>query len=84
MAIETSESGTALPDEPAGSPLPYLGRSVRIVGDWRSVNAAETPHEKNKRGELGKPLYNWYFNRASKDPQGRIDSANSSADFFIS
>ncbi len=63
-----------------GEPMPYLGRSVKIVGDWRSVDAAETPHEKNKRGELGKPLHNWYFNRTSKDPLGRIATANSSAD----
>lgn len=61
-------------------PLPYLGRSVRIVGDWNSVDAAETPHEKNKRGELGKPLYNWYFNRTSRDPLGRIATGNGSAD----
>ncbi|MEE8518848.1 MAG: reductive dehalogenase domain-containing protein, partial [Dehalococcoidia bacterium] len=64
----------------AAQPLPYLGRSVRVVGDWRSVDSSETPHEKNKRGELGKPLYNWYFNRTSRDPLGRIATANTSAD----
>ncbi|MCH7608691.1 MAG: 4Fe-4S dicluster domain-containing protein [Chloroflexi bacterium] len=63
-----------------GEPLPYLGRSVRIVGDWRSVDATQTPHEKNKRGELGKPLHNWYFNRTSLDPLGRIATANTAAD----
>ena len=62
------------------APLPYLGRSVRIVGDWRSVDASETPHEKNKRGELGKGPYNWYFNRTSLDPLGRTATANSAAD----
>ena len=61
-------------------PVPYLGRSVRVVGDWQSVDASQTPHEKNKRGELGKPLNNWYFNRTSRDPLGRIATANSSAD----
>ena len=61
-------------------PIPYLGRSVRVVGDWRSVDASQTPHEKNKRGELGKPLHNWYFNRTSRDPLGRIATANTSAD----
>ena len=61
-------------------PIPYLGRSVRVVGDWQSVDASQTPHEKNKRGELGKPLNNWYFNRTSRDPLGRIATANSSAD----
>jgi reductive dehalogenase len=64
----------------AGAPLPYLGRSVKVVGDWRSVDAAQTPHEKNKRGELGKPLFNWYFNRTSHDPLGRTATAASSAD----
>ena len=46
---------------------PDLGRSVRVVGRWESVDASNTPHEKNKRGELGKPLFNWYFNRTPKD-----------------
>jgi len=62
------------------SEYPYLGRSVRVVGSWESVDAATTPHEKNKRGELGKPLFNWYFNRTSKDPLGRIAFPQSSAD----
>jgi reductive dehalogenase len=65
----------------ASSPeYPYLGRSVRVVGPWTSVDAAETPHEKNKRGELGKPLFNWYFNRTAKDPLARISFPQSSAD----
>ena len=75
MAIEKES-----PPSPAAESLPYLGRSVRMVGDWQSVDASQTPHEKNKRGELGKPLYNWYFNRTSRDPLGRIATANTSAD----
>ena len=59
---------------------PFVGRSVRVVGDWRSVDANQTPHEKNKRGELGKLLSNWYFNRISRDPLGRIGSAQAVAD----
>jgi len=59
---------------------PYLGRSARVVGTWESVDAATTPHEKNKRGELGKPLFNWYFNRTAKDPLARIAFPQSSAD----
>jgi reductive dehalogenase len=59
---------------------PYLGRSVRVVGPWESVDAAQTPHEKNKRGELGKPLFNWYFNRTPKDPLARIAFPQSAAD----
>ena len=67
-------------EDAAWEPIPYLGRSVRVVDDWRSVDASQTPHEKNKRGELGKPLHNWYFNRTSRDPLGRIATANASAD----
>src|SRR5262245_30492089 len=59
---------------------PNLGRSVRVIGRWESVDAAETPHEKNKRGELGKPLFNWYFNRTPKDPLSRISFPQSSVD----
>jgi reductive dehalogenase len=59
---------------------PYLGRSVRVVGRWESVDAAQTPHEKNKRGELGKPLFNWYFNRTPKDALSRISFPQSAAD----
>ncbi len=62
------------------APMPYLGRSVRVVGDWRSVDASQTPHEKNKRGELGQALKNWYFNRASREPLSRVATVNSSAD----
>ena len=66
--------------EGQGEPLPYLGRSVRVVGQWDSVDAAQTPHEKNKRGELGKTLFNYYFNRTSPDPLGRISTNNYGAD----
>ena len=59
---------------------PYLGRSARIVGDWESVDASDTPHEKNKRGELGQPLFNWYFNRVGSEPIARISYPQSSAD----
>ena len=62
------------------APLPYLGRSARIVGDWQSVDATSTPHEKNKRGELGKPLLNWWYNRTAHDPIGRITFSDSAAD----
>src|SRR5919106_1778502 len=65
----------------AGTPAyPDLGRSARVVGPWESVDAATTPHEKNKRGELGKPLFNWYFNRTPKDPLARISFPQSAAD----
>ena len=66
--------------EGQSAPLPYLGRSVRVVGQWDSVDAAQTPHEKNKRGELGKTLFNYYFNRTSPDPLGRTSTNNYGAD----
>jgi len=59
---------------------PYFGRTARVVGDWQSVDAAGTPHEKNKRGELGKPLYNWYLNRTANDPLARTAFPQSAAD----
>jgi reductive dehalogenase len=62
------------------SEYPYLGRSARVVGRWESVDASNTPHEKNKRGELGKPLFNWYFNRTPKDALSRISFPQSAAD----
>ena len=60
--------------------LPYLGRSVRIVGDWKPVEASSSPHEKNKRKELGIPLFNWWTNRVSTDPIGRLGIFNSAHD----
>ena len=49
-------------------PTPYLGRSVKIVGQHVNVDMNQSPHPKNQRGELGKPLFNWYRNTVSKDP----------------
>jgi hypothetical protein len=48
------------------APPPYLGRSVRIVGPVVNVDMNQSPHPKNQRGELGKPLFNWYHNTVSK------------------
>jgi ferredoxin len=61
-------------------PAPLLGRSVRVVGPIEPVDAAATPHEKNKRGELGNPLFHWYFNSPAQDPIGRIGTGNHAAD----
>jgi len=80
MVLEKERSEAGEQPAAAQAPLPYLGRSVRIVGDWKSVDASNTPHEKNKRGELGKPLNNWYVNRTSLDPLGRIATTSSAAD----
>ena len=66
----------------AGTDLapPYLGRSVRIVGPHVNVDMNQSPHPKNQRGELGKPLFNWYRNTVSKDPLTRVSAPNHFAD----
>jgi len=61
-------------------PPPYLGRSVRIVGSVANVDANQTPHPKNSRGELGKALFNWYRNTISRDPLNRVSAPNHFAD----
>src|SRR5258707_8806774 len=61
-------------------PTPYLGRSVRIVGPHVNVDMNQSPHPKNARGELGKPLFNWYRNTVSKDPLTRVSAPNHFAD----
>ena len=75
MVTEKEREQTA-----AVEPLPYLGRSARIVGDWRSVDVEQTPHNKNNRGELGKALYYYRNNRVSPDPLSRIETSALSAD----
>src|ERR687896_2601659 len=61
-------------------PPPYLGRTVRIVGPVANVDMNQSPHPKNQRGELGKPLFNWYRNTVSKDPLTRVSAPNHFAD----
>src|SRR5579883_820696 len=61
-------------------PTPYLGRTVRIVGNIENVDTNYMPHQKNSRGELGRPLYNWYNNTVSNDPIQRVSSHNHTAD----
>jgi hypothetical protein len=55
--VEARQGRDGNGDEHKASPgeYPYLGRSVRVVGPWESVDATNTPHEKNKRGELEIP-----------------------------
>src|SRR5688572_1693671 len=59
---------------------PYLGRSVRLVGPHVNVDMNQSPHPKNQRGELGKPLFNWYRNTVSNDPLTRVSAPNHFAD----
>src|SRR5918994_3205115 len=72
--MNNSPAGAQLP------PPPYLGRSVRIVGPVVNVDMNQSPHPKNQRGELGKPLFNWYHNTVSKDPLTRVSAPNHFAD----
>src|SRR6188508_1706304 len=61
-------------------PPPHLGRTVRVVGKFENVDMNQSPHPKNQRGELGKPLFNWYHNTVSKDPLTRVSAPNHFAD----
>jgi reductive dehalogenase len=87
MAI-TEKTGSATSNQPAdtngaeakGPPPPYLGRSVRFVGPHVNVDMNQSPHPKNQRGELGKPLFNWYRNTVSKDALTRVSAPNHFAD----
>src|SRR5438093_441164 len=62
------------------SDVPDLGRTVRVVGPVVNVDPNQGPHPKNSRGELGKPLFNWYRNTVSKDPLTRVSAPNHFAD----
>jgi len=73
----TAEDGSHADTE---FPTPYLGRSVRIVDKVVNVDMSQSPHPKNSRGELGKPLFNWYNNTVSKDPLTRVTAPNHFAD----
>ena len=53
---------------------------MRIVGKFENVDMNQSPHPKNQRGELGKPLFNWYHNTVSKDPLTRVSAPNHFAD----
>jgi len=79
---ETHQARTHSDDARAQAefPAPDLGRSVRIVGRHVNVDMNQSPHPKNARGELGKPLFNWYRNTVSKDPLTRVSAPNHFAD----
>ena len=71
---KTTESNQSAHTKADTPPPPYLGRSVRIVGPVVNVDMNQSPHPKNQRGELGKPLFNWYHNTVSKDPLTRVSA----------
>ncbi len=79
-ATRAVDEGESARGNPAGPPPPYLGRSVRIVGPVANVDMNQSPHPKNRRGELGKALFNWYRNTISKDPLTRVSAPNHFAD----
>jgi len=84
--IPVASTQTATEDEPRPvtdtktQAPPYLGRSVRIVGPVENVDMRQSPHPKNRRGELGKALFNYYRNTISKDPLTRVSAPNQFAD----
>ena len=89
MAIDTKERGVQEPahgqdggnqEEGYLRPPDYLGRSVRVVGPQHSPDPYDDPHAKNRRGELGRPLYHWYFNTISRDPLSRMGFNTHNAD----
>ena len=82
MAVteETKTRQVAGNSSAATPPPPYLGRSVRFVGPHVNVDMNQSPHPKNQRGELGKPLFNWYRNTVSRDPLTRVSAPNHFAD----
>ncbi len=53
-------------------PEHYLGRTARVVGPQESPDPHDDPHAKNRRGELGKTVQNYYFNRFLQDPLNRM------------
>jgi len=63
-----------------------MGRTVHVVGPVENVDTNQLPHPKAARGELGKPVFNWYRNTVAKDPLTRVSAPNKSADkrHFIS
>ncbi len=68
------QAGVDVPD------APDLGRTVHIVGPVVNVDMKQSPHPKNQRGELGKPLFNLWHNTVSKDPLTRVSAPNHFAD----
>src|ERR671929_1053592 len=81
-AAQRANGSAAEDSSPAEAefPTPYLGRSVRIVGQVVNVDMNQSPHPKNQRGEADKPLFNWYNNTVSKDPLTRVTAPNHFAD----
>ena len=72
------EGGEAQP--PPRRPVDFLGRSVRIVGQQESPNPQDDPHARVRRGELGKIVQNYYYNRFLKDPLDRMSHNSANAD----
>jgi reductive dehalogenase len=57
-----------------------MGRSVRIVGHQESPRPNEDSHSRVRRGELGKIVQNYYYNRFIKDPLNRMMHNSANAD----
>jgi len=55
--VEAAKAAKPLNGADPEFPIPYLGRSVRIVEPVVNVDMTQSPHPKNQRGELGKALF---------------------------
>ena len=78
MVVKTRET-ELLPEIPMLAP-DELGRSVKIVAEVKPKNLYDDPHAKNGRQELGKPMFNWFFNSPAADPFGRISGPTGTVD----
>jgi reductive dehalogenase len=61
-------------------PIPYLGRTARIVAPVANQDPRDNPHARVSRGELGKALYNLRHSTMSPDPLVRVTNPGLSAD----
>ena len=55
VQVETGEDALVGKPDVSSVELPFLGRSARVVGDWNSVDASETPQEKTSVASLANP-----------------------------
>src|SRR5581483_10987774 len=82
QSLVVSSNGRIMP---GGGALPIVEGgavvgAVAVAGGHDNVDMNQSPHPKNQRGELGKPLFNWYRNTVSQDPLTRVSAPNHFAD----
>jgi reductive dehalogenase len=80
LPTNTSELEQGVRPDEEEFPVPYLGRTVRIVGPVGNRDPNNNPHAKVRRGEMGKALYNFMHNSISAEPIIRATNAILAAD----